>query len=87
LIPSALATNLRLLRVCSIAREARRRGTRPGQRTTLSVGLLLLRAPPYMRRGAMAIAPGSAAAPGDPSGYRPAAMPITTPTWVSARMR
>src|SRR5580704_849207 len=45
LIPSALAMNLSVLRVCSIGREARRRGTRPGQRTTLSVAFLLLRGP------------------------------------------
>ena len=64
LIPSALATNLLVLRVCSMGREARRRGTRPGQRTALSVGLLLLRAPPYMRRAPMAITPGSPAGPG-----------------------
>ena len=86
LIPSALATNLVVLRVCSMACEARRRGARPAK-DALSVGLLLLRPRLYKRRDAMAITPGSPVVPGDPSGYRLATMPIVTPISAWARVR
>jgi hypothetical protein len=86
LIPSALATNLSVLRVCSIGREARRRGAWPSKaRPSPSLS------PPcpalYKRRDPMAIMPGSPLDPGGASGYRLATIAITTSTGARARER
>jgi hypothetical protein len=87
LIPSAHATNLWLLRVCSIGREARRRGCSRPKRGPLR----RFPSPPCPASTSAATRwpsrPARRTSRGAASSYRPATMPIMTPSSAWARVR